>query len=222
MRGSIARNNQETVDPGLKARSTRSVSRMTGTNHRDVLVDTTDRTEPDTVEAPANDRDLAQSAQAWAQKLVWLPATKQSAHFAQRLTALNRRLNPCLPNLMSPPIPTRSFPKICGGCTTTCGWCEWRRARSRVRLRVASRPSCAHSGGRRSAASVGHRRRLARRNRVSLFGHAFTTYMETFQTVTGLNMSELSLLIPCLKLLALEEFTARAEKVLRRRTSRNG
>ena len=38
--------------------------------------------------------------------------------------------------------------------------------------------------------------------------HAFTTYMEAFQTVTGLNMGELSLLIPALKLVVLEEFTA--------------
>jgi len=188
---------------------------MTGTNHRDVLVDTTDRTEPDTVEAPANDRDLAQSAQAWAQKLVWLPATKQSAHFAQRLTALNRRLNPLLAQLDVPTDPDEKLPE-------DLRWLHdnvrlVRVAQSAVRESASALRRVPHV---RTPADVVLPRVLAitadllGATRYRYSDHAFTTYMETFQTVTGLNMSELSLLIPCLKLLALEEFTARAEKVL--------
>ena len=45
--------------------------------------------------------------------------------------------------------------------------------------------------------------------------HAFRIYVEAFQTVTGLNMNELSLLVPALNLVALEEFTVRGEKVLK-------
>ena len=43
---------------------------------------------------------------------------------------------------------------------------------------------------------------------------AFTAYVEAFQTVTGLNMNELSLLVPALKLVVLEEFVTRGEEVL--------
>ncbi len=38
--------------------------------------------------------------------------------------------------------------------------------------------------------------------------HAFSAYMEAFQTVAALNMGELSLLVPALKLVVLEEFAA--------------
>ena len=42
--------------------------------------------------------------------------------------------------------------------------------------------------------------------------HAFATYMEAFQTVTPLNMRELSLIVPALKLVLLEELAARGER----------
>ncbi len=45
--------------------------------------------------------------------------------------------------------------------------------------------------------------------------HAFTAYVKAFQTVTGLNMGELSLLVPALKLVVLEEFVLRGTEVLK-------
>ena len=39
--------------------------------------------------------------------------------------------------------------------------------------------------------------------------------MDAFQTVTGLNMGELSLLSPALKLVVLEEFVTRGREVLK-------
>ena len=188
---------------------------MISTNHRDVLVDTTDRTEPDTVEAPANDRDLAQSARAWAQTLVWVPATKQSAHFAERLTALNRRLNPLLAELDVPASPDEKLAEDM----------QWLRDNVRL-VRVAqsavreSAPALRRVPHVRTSVNVVLPRVLAiaedllAATEYRYSDHAFTAYMEAFQTVTGLNMSELSLLIPALKLVALEEFTERAEKVL--------
>jgi cyclic beta-1,2-glucan synthetase len=188
---------------------------MISTNHRDVLVDTSDRTEPDTVEAPAQHRDLAQSAKAWAHQLVWVPATKQSAHFAQRLIALNRRLNPLLAELDVPVDPDEKLPEDM----------QW--LRDNVRLVRVAQNSVRESASAlrrvphvRTPANVVLPRVLAiAQDLLDAAGyrysdHAFTTYMEAFQTVTALNMSELALLIPSLKLVALEEFTERAEKVL--------
>ena len=188
---------------------------MISTNHRDVVAETTDRTEPDPVPSPGDDRDLAQSAQTWAQQLVWLPATRESAHFAQRLTALNRRLDPLLAELDVPANPDEKLPEDL----------QWLRDNVRL-VRVAQ------SAVRESASALRRVPHVRTPDNVVLprvlaiaqdlldaagyrySDQAFTTYVEAFQTVTGLNMSELSLLIPSLKLVALEEFTARAEKVL--------
>jgi hypothetical protein len=188
---------------------------MTATNHRDVLVDTTDRTEPDTVETPRHDRALAQSAQAWAQTLVWVPATKESAHFAQRVSALNRRLNPLLAELDVPDNPGEKLPEDM----------QWLHDNVRL-VRVAqsavreSAPALRRVPHVRTPANVVLPRALAIAEDLlaatdyRYSDHAFTTYLEAFQTVTGLNMSELPLLIPALKLVALEEFTERAQEVL--------
>ena len=188
---------------------------MISTNHRDVLVDTSDRTEPDTVEVPTQDRDLAQSAKAWAHQIVWVPATKQSTHFAERLTALNRRLDPMLAQLDVPVGPDEKLPEDM----------QW--LRDNVRLVRVAQGSVRESASAlrrvphvRTPANVVLPRVLAiAQDLLYSAGYrysdrAFTTYMEAFQTVTGLNMSELSLLIPSLKLVTLEEFADRAEKVL--------
>ncbi len=188
---------------------------MISTNHRDVLVETTDRAEPEPMETPGNDRDLAQSAQAWAHKLVWLPATRESSHFAERLTALNRRLDPLLAELDVPANPDEKLPEDM----------QWLRDNVRL-VRVAqsavreSAPALRRVPHVRTPANLVLPRVLAiAQDLLDAAGYrysdqAFTAYLEAFQTVTGLNMSELSLLIPSLKLVALEEFTERAEKVL--------
>ena len=70
---------------------------MTSANHRDVLVDMAERLEPMPVGAPRlRDSAVADAARSWAQAITWLPGTKQSDHFAQRWTALTRRLEPLL------------------------------------------------------------------------------------------------------------------------------
>jgi hypothetical protein len=213
--GSIAGNDQEAVGAGLKARSTQSASPMTGTNHKDVLVDLTDRTGPDTGDAPIDDRNLARPAQAWAQTLVWVPATKQSAYFARRVAALNRRLGPLLAALDVSENPDEKLPEDM----------QWLRdnvrlvwvAQSAVR---ESAPALRRVPHVRTPANVVLPRVLAIAQDLlaaieyRYSDHAFTSYMEAFQTVTGLNMSELALMIPALKLVALEEFTERAERVL--------
>src|ERR1700758_2019224 len=66
------------------------------TSHRDVL-EMAERLEPEPLPvAPRPDPALADAARAWAHSLVWLPSTRESDHFAQRLAALKRRLEPLL------------------------------------------------------------------------------------------------------------------------------
>ena len=63
---------------------------MTGANHRDVLVEMAERAEAAPAGTPQRDIALANEARSWAQAIVWLPATKESDHFAERRSALNR------------------------------------------------------------------------------------------------------------------------------------
>ncbi len=147
---------------------------MISTNHRDVLVDAADRTEPDTVDAPMNDRDLTQQARAWAQQLVWLPATRESAQFAERLSVLNRRLDPLLTGLERP---GRSRREAAGrhavAARQRAPGAGGAKRRSRVGACLASHSSCAHSRQPGSSARAGHCRRPARRREISLFRPRF-------------------------------------------------
>src|SRR5580700_6508225 len=65
---------------------------MTGANHRDVLVEMAERAEPAPAGSPQRDTVLVTEARSSAQAIVWLPATKESNHFAERWSALNRQL----------------------------------------------------------------------------------------------------------------------------------
>ncbi|MGC2112527.1 MAG: glucoamylase family protein [Candidatus Korobacteraceae bacterium] len=187
---------------------------MPVTNHRDVLLEAADRVEA-TDSAPARNRELAQRAQDWAHQLVWLPATKHSAHFADRLSALNRRLQPLLAQFDVPLDPEEKVPEDV----------QW--LHDNVRLVRVTHAAVGESAS--ALRRVPHVRTPSQRVMPRVLAiaqdllasrdyrysdHAFSTYMEAFQTVTGLDMGELALLIPSLKLVVLEEFVDRAEKVV--------
>ena len=183
------------------------------TNHRDVLVETADRAEAAPA-TPGSDKALAEAARQWARALVWLPATKQSDAFSQRLTALKRRLHPLYREL-----------DFDAGAEALPEDLQWMHDNVRL-VRVTE------SEAQNSAASL-HRVphvRTPEQNVVPRVlaiaedllraldhrysDHAFSIYLEAFQTAVPLNMNELSLLPPALKLVTLEEFAARGRKVL--------
>ncbi len=189
---------------------------MAGTNHRDVLVEMVDRAEPRPAEAPRHDQELAQRARDWAQSLTWLPATRESGYFAERLTVLNRRLESLLTEVDFPLGPDERLPE-------DLQWMHDNVRLVRVSYNAAKEgaPSLRRVPHVRTPEKVVMPRVLAiaedllRALDYRYSDHAFRTYVEAFQTVTGLNMNELSLLVPALNLVALEEFTARGQKVLK-------
>ena len=156
----------------------------------------------------------SERAQDWAHKLVWLPAIKESAYFCRAARGAEPAARAVAQRL---------------------------RCSARSRRQPSRRLLWLHENGRlvrvtqnavRESASslrrVPHVRtpkqivmpRVLAIAQDLLAGvdyrysdHAFSTYMDSFQTVTGLNMSELALLIPALKLVVLEEFAVRAAKV---------
>ncbi len=175
-----------------------------------------DRQTPVPAETPAGEIALADAARNWAQRIAWLPATKQSSHFAERWTSLTRTLEPILSEVDFQLGPDEQLPEDL----------QWMH--DNVRLVRGTQSEV--QGGASSLRRVPHVRTpdQAVMPRVLAIAQdflhtvsyrysdrAFTTYITSFQTVTGLNMGELSLLVPALKLVVLEEFARRGREVLR-------
>ena len=151
----------------------------------------------------------------WAHALVWLPAPRQSEHVAERMAALKRRLDPLLAEVgLVGSAATTACRKTCNGCTTTCAWCARRQARCNGQPpRCGACRTCELRRQDGHAAGAGHREgSLAHRSSTAIRTTRFPAYVEAFQTVTALNMSELSLLVPALKLVVLEEFAGRGNE----------
>ncbi len=184
------------------------------TNHRDVLVEMADRVEPLPV-VPRLDPSLADAAQRWAHALVWLPGTRQSDHFARRLASLKRSLDPLLDGLEIPVGENAQLPEDL----------QWMH--DNVRLVRATEAEVQQSTG--SLRRVPHVRvpekdvvprvlaiaeDYLRTVDYRYSDQAFAAYVVAFQTVAPLNMNELSLLPPALKLVVLEEYAERASQAL--------
>ncbi len=190
---------------------------MTSANHRDVLVDMAERLEPMPVGAPRlRDSAVADAARSWAQAITWLPGTKQSDHFARRWTALTRRLEPILSEVDFTLAPDEQLPEDL----------QWmhdnvrlvRATQSEVQQSVSSLRRVPHV--RTPDKAVMPRVVAMAQDFLSAVEYrysdqAFSAYVAAFQTVTGLNMGELSLLAPALKLVVLEEFVTRGSEVLK-------
>ncbi len=184
------------------------------TNHRDVLVEMADRVEPLPV-VPRPDPSQAEAAQRWAHALVWVPGTRQSDHFAQRLASLKRSLDPLLDTLEVPVDENEQLPEDL----------QWmhdnvrlvRATETEVQLSAASLRRVPHVRvpekdvvPRVLAIAQDYLRTVDYR----YSDQAFAFYVQAFQTVAPLNMHELSLLPPALKLVVLEEYAERAKQAL--------
>jgi hypothetical protein len=184
-------------------------------NHRDVLVENADRREPLSPEEPQRDANVAEEARHWASALVWLPAIRESKHFTERAAALHRRLEPLLAELDFTLAADEQLPQEL----------QWMYDNTRL-VRVTQSEA---RGAGASLRRVPHVRTpdktvmprvlaiaqdLLHAVEYRYSDAAFSAYIGAFQTITGLNMEELSLLVPALKLVVLEEFVARGEQVL--------
>ena len=183
-------------------------------NHRDVL-EIADRVELAPENAPQREAGLGQAARHWANALVWLPAVKQSRHYADRLAALNRRLEPLLAELDFALGPDEKLPDDL----------QWmydnvrlvRVTQGDVKTAAASLRRVPHvrtPDKRVTPRVLATAEDFLRTVEYQYSDHAFSAYVEAFQSLIVLNMDELSLLGPALKLVVLEEFAARGEQVL--------
>jgi cyclic beta-1,2-glucan synthetase len=190
---------------------------MTGANHRDVLVEMAERLEPIPAGSPQRESALTEGARQWAHAIVWLPTTKESGHFAERWAALNRSLEPLLSEVDFQLGPDEQLPEDL----------QWmhdnvrlvRATQTEVQQSVSSLRRVPHV---RTPDKVLMPRVLAiaqdflRAVEYRYSDAAFAAYLKAFQTVTGLNMAELSLLPPALKLVVLEEFVTRGKEVIKK------
>ncbi len=185
------------------------------TNRRDVLVEMADRVEPSPPDPRRTDATLADAARKWAQTLVWVPATKQSEHFSERVAKVKARLEPLLAEVDSIPDADPRLPEDL----------QWMH--DNVRLVRTSQTEVQQSVGflrrvphvRTPNTDVMPRVLAMAEDFLRAVGyryadHAFSAYLEAFQTIAPLNMNELSLIPPALKLVVLEEFAVRSRQVL--------
>ncbi len=188
---------------------------MATDNYPSVQPEITDRIRATVVEEPSHDTDLAEQAQEWAHKLVWLPAIGESLHFQERLKVLNRRLDAVLAVANARIHSQTSLPNDV----------QWLDDNARLVRSVQSELQEATHALRRvphvrtpdqiiMPRVVATAEGLCKSIKHRYSDHSFATYMEAFQAVAPLNMGEVSLVVPALKLVLLEELTARGERAL--------
>ncbi len=187
---------------------------MAVANHRDVL-EIADRAESAPANAPQREAGLGQAARHWANGLAWLPAVRQSSHYAERVAALNRRLEPMLAQLDFALDPDEQLPEDL----------QWmfdnvrlvRMTQGDVKQAAASLrrvPHCRTPDKTVLPRVVAIAQDFLLAVEYQYSDRAFATYVEAFQSLIVLNMDELSLLGPALKLVVLEEYVTRGEEVL--------
>ncbi len=183
------------------------------TNHRDVLVEMAGRVEPAPVGA-GPDQDLSDAARRWANTLVWLPGTRESDRFAQRLTALKRVLDPLLEKAEAlesdPPLPEDQLWMHENGRLVRAVVAEVQQASGALRRVPHVRIPDNDVVPRVLAIAEDYLHTVDYR----YSDQTFSAYVNAFQTIAPLNMYELSQLPPALKLVVLEEFAERGERVL--------
>ncbi len=188
---------------------------MATNNYRGMLTELTNRVVPRAVEAPSHQTELAQHAQQWAHQLVWIPAVGESLYFEERVKTVSLKLDTVLTTAELQTSSQTSVPNDV----------QWLDDNSRL-ARSAQR-ELLEAGN--SLRRVPHVRTpdktimprviavaqgLLKSVEFRYSDSSFATYMEAFQMVAPLNMREVSLVVPALKLVLLEELVARGEKAL--------
>jgi cyclic beta-1,2-glucan synthetase len=187
---------------------------MANNTYRGVLTEINDRADAVLAEAPQG-ADLAEHAQKWARKLIWLPTVLESAYFQEHLKGLSRKLDEVL-TAVDVRISAETSP------SKDLGWLDdnSRLVRSVQReLQEATNPLQRVPHVRTPGHIVVPRviavaQDLLRSIEYRYSDLAFTTYMEAFKAATALQMRELSLIVPALKLALLEELAGRGDKAL--------
>ena len=162
------------------------------------------RPEPDTLSS--NAADLARA-------LAWMPGQQESRHFRDRCETLNRAFHPLLISLEARATKTASedFLRlqenmflIAGELQTTCGTFSAPHKLPQVRTpdgKVIPRIAALADG-------------LLAASGFQFSEPSFTAYIQAFQGVTVLKMTELWMLIPVMKIVLLEHIAERGRRLL--------
>ncbi len=187
---------------------------MIENNHRDVLLDLPNP-EPVAELSPELDRELSARGRALPLRLTWLPALKQSDYFAKRFSVVSRVLDTVL-------AAAEETSPADGRLAE-----DWQWLRDNARL-----PRSVEAELQRDPAILRYAPHVRDVDKVTLprvlaiatdflrvaqyrySDHALSVYVDAFQKSAALNMAELWLLPPALKLILLEEIAARGKKVV--------
>ncbi len=187
---------------------------MIETNHRDVVQESPnpERVAPTTAEL---DREIAARGRELPRTLTWLPALKESEHFAKRFAAVSKVLDTVLASAENTPADRLANSEDL----------QWLHDNARL-------PRATQAGFQRDPSTLRRAphvrdaqaaplpRVLAiaqdylRAAKCQYSDHSLSLYVDAFQETVPLNMRELWLVPPALQLVLLEEIAARGEKLI--------
>ncbi len=189
---------------------------MVENSHRDLLVETVNRMAPAAIESPEDDQALTTRAREWARSLSWLPSVRESEYVPGKFERLNRRLEKLL-NEAEADAP---------GGTKLSEDRQWLHDNARL-VRLAQKELQEAASTLRRTPQVRTPDKVTKPRVVAVAedflatvdyrysDHSFSAYVEGFQKISVLNMGELSLVVPSLKLALLEEIARRGDAALR-------
>ncbi len=187
---------------------------MIDINHRDVVQELPDPgSVPDTT--AELDGEIAARARELSRRLTWLPALKESDHFAKRFKAVSQVLDTVLTSAEA--IPAERL--------AACEDLQWLHDNARLpratqtiferdpsTLRRA--PHVRDGQGASMPRVLAIAKDFLRAAKCQYSDHGFSLYIDAFQESVPLEMRELWLLPPALQLVLLEELAARGEKLI--------
>ncbi len=187
---------------------------MIDTNHRDVVHELPNPGEPALATADL-DGEITARGRELPRRLTWLPALKESEHFAKRFAAVSKVLDTVLASA------EKESPERLAASEDL----QWLHDNARLPRATQSAfqrdPSTLRRAPHlRDAQAAPMPRVLAiaqdflRAARYEYSDHRFRLYIDAFQETVPLNMRELWLLPPALQLVLLEEIAARGEKLV--------
>jgi cyclic beta-1,2-glucan synthetase len=187
---------------------------MIETNHRDVVQELPNP-EPSLAATAEADREIQARARELSGRLTWMPALKESDHFAKRFAAVSRVLDTVLASAEA--LPAERLASSEG--------LQWLHDNARLPRATQTTFQRDPSTLRRAphvrdgeGASLPRVLAIAKdylnAAKCEYSDHGLSVYVDAFQETVPLNMHELWLLPPALQLVLLEEIAARGEKLI--------
>ena len=187
---------------------------MIETNHRDVVPELP-KLDPIPATNAESDREIAARGRELSQRLTWMPALKESDHFAKRFKAVSQVLDTVLAS-------TEDLPPERLAGSEDLQWLHDNARLPRATQAVFQRDSSPlrNAPHVRDGQGAAMPRVLAiaedylRVAKCQYSDHSLNVYVDAFQETVPLNMRELWLLPPALQLVLLEDIAARGEKLI--------